>query len=595
MSIADRIASLRSKMKENGVDFYVVPTADFHQSEYVGEYFKARKYITGFSGSAGTAVITMSEARLWTDGRYFIQAAEQIKGTGVELMKMGEPGVPTLEEYLEDALKEGDTIAFDGRVVSVGEGQEYANIAEAKGAKVNYEIDLIDEIWTDRPEMSKEPAFALGIEYTGETTESKLQRIRKVMADKGADVHAITTIDDLCWILNIRGNDIEFFPLVLSYGLITMDSMELYIDENKLSDEIKADLAKAGVKFHPYNAIYEDIKKLSEDSTVLIDPDRLNYALYNNIPAGCKKVEMMNPSIHMKAKKNETELANIRKAQIKDSIAHVKFMKWLKENIGKIKITEISASDKLDEFRKEQGNYIRPSFEPISSFGAHGAIVHYAPTPETDIELHEGGFLLTDTGAGFYEGSTDITRTYALGEVPQEFKEHFSLVAISNLQLANAKFLEGCVGLNLDLLARKPFWDRNMNFNHGTGHGVGYLLNIHEAPVGFRYTVRKHEIAPFFEGLVITDEPGIYIEGSHGIRLENELLCRKGVKNEYGQFMYFEPITYVPFDLDAIEPSIMTAEDKKLLNDYHAKVYEMISPYLDEEEKEWLKHYTREI
>ena len=353
MSIADRIASLRSKMQENGVDFYVVPTADFHQSEYVGEYFKARKYITGFSGSAGTAVITMSEARLWTDGRYFIQAAEQIKGTGVELMKMGEPGVPTLEEYLEDALKEGDTIAFDGRVVSVGEGQEYANIAEAKGAKVNYEIDLIDEIWTDRPEMSKEPAFALGIEYTGETTESKLQRIRKVMADKGADVHAITTIDDLCWILNIRGNDIEFFPLVLSYGLITMDSMELYIDENKLSDEIKADLAKAGVKFHPYNAIYEDIKKLSEDSTVLIDPDRLNYALYNNIPAGCKKVEMMNPSIHMKAKKNETELANIRKAQIKDSIAHVKFMKWLKENIGKIKITEISASDKLDEFRKE--------------------------------------------------------------------------------------------------------------------------------------------------------------------------------------------------------------------------------------------------
>ncbi len=595
MSIAERIASLRSKMQEHDVDFYVVPTADFHQSEYVGEYFKARKYITGFSGSAGTAVITMSEARLWTDGRYFIQATEQLKGTGVELMKMGEPGVPMLEEYLEDALTEGATIAFDGRVVSVGEGQGYADIAAAKGAKVKYEIDLIDEIWKDRPEMSKEPAFALGLEYTGETTESKLARIRKVMADKGADVHAITTIDDLCWILNIRGNDIEFFPLVLSYGLITMDSMELYIDENKLSAEIKADLAKAGVNLHPYNAIYEDIKKLSEDSTVLIDPDRLNYALYNNIPAACKKVEMMNPSIRMKAEKNETELANIRKAQIKDSVAHVKFMKWLKENIGKTRITEISASDKLDEFRKEQGNYIRPSFEPISSFGAHGAIVHYAPSPETDIELHEGNFLLTDTGAGYWEGSTDITRTYALGEVPQEFKEHFSLVAISNLQLANAKFLEGCVGLNLDLLARKPFWDRNMNFNHGTGHGVGYLLNIHEAPVGFRYSVRKHEIAPFFEGLVITDEPGIYFEGSHGIRLENELLCRKGVRNEYGQFMYFETITFVPFDLDAIEPSIMTAEDKKLLNDYHAKVYETISPYLDEEEKEWLKHYTREI
>lgn len=595
MTVPERLSALRKCMEEKNIDVYVVPTADFHQSEYVGEHFKARKFITGFSGSAGTAVITKTEARLWTDGRYFIQAAAQLKGTTVELMKMGEPGVPEMNAYIEEVLKEGETLGFDGRVVSVGEGEGYAAIAGKKNAKVNYQVDLIDEIWEDRPVLSEEPAFNLDVKYAGETVASKLARIREEMKEAGTNVHVVSTIDDICWTLNIRGNDIDFFPLVLSYGIITMYSFELYIDEKKLDDKLKAKLEKDGVNLHPYNDIYEDVKKFGSDVVAMIDPGKLNYALFNNIPENVKTVEKRNPAILMKAIKNPVEIENIRKAQIKDSVAHVRFMKWLKENVGKMRITEMSASDKLDEFRAEMGNFIRPSFEPISSFGEHGAIVHYTSSPETDVELKEGQLFLTDTGAGFYEGSTDVTRTYALGEVPQIMKDHFTLVAISNLQLGSAKFLEGSTGMILDILARKPFWDRDLNFNHGTGHGVGYLLNIHEGPAGFRWKYRKGETEVLQEGMVITDEPGIYIEGSHGIRLENELLICKGTLNEYGQFMYFEAITLIPMDLDAINPDIMTQEDKKLLNDYHAKVYEVIAPYLNEEEQEWLKKYTRAI
>lgn len=595
MTVPERLSALRKCMEEKNIDVYVVPTADFHQSEYVGEHFKARKFITGFSGSAGTAVITKTEARLWTDGRYFIQAAAQLEGTTVELMKMGEPGVPELNAYIEGVLKEGETLGFDGRVVSVGEGEGYAAIARKKNAKVNYQVDLIDEIWEDRPVLSEEPAFDLDVKYAGENVASKLARIREEMKEAGTNVHVVSTIDDICWTLNIRGNDIDFFPLVLSYGIITMDSFELYIDERKLDDKLKAKLAKDGVNLHPYNDIYEDVKKFGSDVVAMIDPGKLNYALFNNIPENVKTIEKRNPAILMKAIKNPVEIENIRKAQIKDSVAHVRFMKWLKENVGKMKITEMSASDKLDEFRAEMGNFIRPSFEPISSFGEHGAIVHYTSSPETDVELKEGQLFLTDTGAGFYEGSTDVTRTYALGEVPQIMKDHFTLVAISNLQLGSAKFLEGSTGMILDILARKPFWDRDLNFNHGTGHGVGYLLNIHEGPAGFRWKYRKGETEVLQEGMVITDEPGIYIEGSHGIRLENELLTCKGTLNEYGQFMYFEAITLIPMDLDAINPDIMTQEDKKLLDDYHAKVYEVIAPYLNEEEQEWLKKYTRAI
>lgn len=595
VTVPERLAALREKMAQNNIDYYVVPTADFHQTEYVGEHFKARAYITGFTGSAGTALISMHDARLWTDGRYFIQAGKQLEGTTVQLMKMGEPDVPTLPDYLREAVKDGETIGFDGRVVSVSEGQEYQQIAEMHHGQVNYSVDLIDEIWEDRPPLSEKPAFCLDLQYTGKSAAEKIKDVRKKMAEAGATQHVVTTLDDICWTLNIRGDDIEFFPMILSYAIMTQEEYHLYIDERKLSDEIRQGLESVGVVLHPYNDIYEDIKKTGEDEVIMMDPSKMNYALYSNLPDAVKTVECMNPEMEFKTVKNPVEIENIRKAEIKDSIAHIRFMRWLKENVGKMKITEISASDKLDEFRKEMGNFIRPSFEPISSYGPHAAIVHYAPTPETDVELKPEGMLLTDTGAGFYEGSTDVTRTYVLGPVTDKMKEDFTLVAVSNLSLANAVFPYGCTGIPLDTYARKPFWDRRMNFNHGTGHGIGYLLNIHESPASFRWRYRKGDTAVFEEGMVITDEPGIYIEDSHGVRLENELLVCKDELNGDGQFMHFEPLTLIPMDLDAIDPECMTEHERAMLNDYHKKVYETISPYLEEDEREWLAKYTREV
>lgn len=595
MRVEERIAKLREQMKERGMDVYIVPTADFHQSEYVGEHFKARKFMTGFSGSAGTAVFTMTEARLWVDGRYFIQAAAQIEGTSIEMMKMGKPGVPTIDEYLKEAIPENGTLGFDGRVVAMGNGRRYEEIVAEKNGKIVYAYDLVGEIWEDRPELSKEPVFTLEEKYTGESTASKLKRIREKMTENGATVHVLTTLDDICWTLNIRGNDIEFFPLVLSYAVITMDQMHLYIDESKLDEEIKASFAKDGIVLHPYNDIYEDIKAYGAEETFLIDPIRLNYALYSNICKDAKKVEAQNPEEVFKGIKNKVEIENIRKAQIKDSVAHVRFMKWLKEHVGKETITEMSASDKLDEFRAEMGNFIRPSFEPISSYGEHAALCHYTSSPETNVELKEGSVFLTDTGAGFWEGSTDITRTYALGEIPEIMKEHFTLIVMCNLGLASARFVKGCSGSNLDPFARKPLWDRGLDFNHGTGHGVGYLLNIHEGPLNIGWGSRGSNIVPLQEGMIFTDEPGIYIEGSHGVRLENELLVREGEKNEYGQFMYLEPLTFIPFDLDAVKVEMLSEEYKKLLNEYHAAVYENVAPYLNDEEKAWLKNYTRAI
>ncbi|WP_270838861.1 aminopeptidase P family N-terminal domain-containing protein [Peptacetobacter hiranonis] len=595
MTVKERIEQLRELMRKNGIDAYVVPTSDFHQSEYVGEHFKARKFITGFTGSAGTAVITLDEARLWTDGRYFTQAAKQLEGSGVELMRMAEPGVPTINEYLKSTLVEGNCLGFDGRVVAMGEGQGYEEITKANKATIKYEVDLIDEIWEDRPELSKKPAFKLGEEYAGESAASKIERIREYMKECGATYHTIATIDDICWVLNMRGDDIDFFPLVLSYMVVKMDGVDLYIDETKLNDELKAEFAEIGVAVHPYNDVYADTKKIPAGETILIDPARLNYAIYSNIPEGVAKVEERNPEVLFKAMKNPKEIENMRIAQIKDSVAHVKFMKWVKENVETMEITEMSASEKLDELREEMGNFIRPSFEPISAYADHAAMMHYCSKPETDVRLREGSVYLTDTGAGFWEGTTDITRTFVLGEVSDTIKEHFTLVAMCNLRLANATFLQGCVGMNLDILARKALWERGLDYKCGTGHGVGYLLNIHEAPTSLRWRYRAGDTHKFEEGMILTDEPGVYIEGSHGIRLENELLVCMGEQNEYGQFMYFEPITYIPFDLDGIVPEVMNSDDIKYLNEYHKLVFEKVSPYLNEEETEWLRKYTREI
>lgn len=593
--IAERIEKLRVLMKEKRIDAYVVPTADFHQSEYVREHFKARKYITGFSGSYGTAVITKDDGGLWTDGRYFFQATNELEGSGIRLMKMFVGDTPSITEYLCECIPEGGTVGFDGRVLSMGEGQEYEEALSAKNIHINYSDDLIDAIWEDRPSLSKKPAFFLEEKYSGESTASKLVRVRQAIKENGADTHIIASLDDVCWLLNIRGDDVDFFPLLLSYAIVTMDSVELYVDDSKLNNQIHEELKKNNVNIHPYNDIYEDIKSLGKDSVSMIDPMKMNYALYKNIP--CKIVEAANPTILMKAMKNDVELENIKAAHIKDGIAITKFMHWVKTRYDKEPITELSSAAKLTAFRAEQEGYIRDSFEPLCAFDDHAAMMHYSPSEETDVELKTGAFFLNDTGGGYYEGSTDITRTFILGSVDQQMKKYFTAVVRAMMHLSRARFLHGCYGYNLDILARGPIWDLNLDFQCGTGHGVGYLGNIHEPPTGFRWYIvpSKNEHHQLEEGMVITDEPGIYEDGKFGIRIENEFIVRKGVQNKYGQFMYFETITFAPIDLDGIDPEEMNRDEREWLNNYHKDVYEKIGPHLTEEEREWLKEYTREI
>lgn len=595
MNVAERVQKLRALMAEKGIDAYVVPTADFHQSEYVGEHFKARKFITGFSGSYGTAVITKDDGGLWTDGRYFFQAQNQLAGSGIRLMKMFVGDTPSITEYLQANIPEGGCVGFDGRVLSMGEGKEYEEALTAKNIRISYSDDLIDAIWEDRPALSEKPAFFLEEKYSGESTASKLARVRKVMEEKGADSHIIASLDDVCWLLNIRGDDVDFFPLLLSYAVVTMDKAELYVDSSKLDDRIREELSKNNVSVHPYNDIYEDIKSLSPDSTTMIDPMKMNYALYKNIP--CKIVEAANPTILMKAMKNDVELENVKEAHIKDGIAITKFMYWIKNRYDKEPITELSSAAKLTELRSAQEGYISDSFEPLCAFADHAAMMHYSPSEETDVQLKSGAFFLNDTGGGYYEGSTDITRTFVLGSVDQQMKKYFTAVVRAMMRLSRARFLYGCYGYNLDVLARGPIWDLDLDYQCGTGHGVGYLGNIHEAPTGFRWYVvpSKNEHHQLEEGMVITDEPGIYEDGEFGIRIENEFIVRKGAKNKYGQFMYFETVTFAPIDLDGIEPEEMSRDEREWLNNYHKDVYEKIGPHLTDEEREWLKGYTRAI
>ena len=594
MEIPNRIFELRRLMKEKNIDAYIVPSADNHQSEYVGEHFKSRAFITGFTGSAGTAVITQDAAGLWTDGRYFIQAEKELKGSDITLYKMGNPGVPTIDEYLDLVLPQHGTLGFDGRVISMSEGKRYEKKFAYKNIKIVSEYDLIDPIWNDRPKMSNYPVFLLKEKYSGESTASKLNRVRNAMKEVGATAHLLITLDDIAWLLNFRGRDVLYTPVVLSYAVVMMDFVHLFIDSTKLSSEIINMLSRENIILHPYNDVYAFVKALNTTEVVLLDSARLNYALFNSIPTNIKTIEATNPCVLFKTTKNKVEIENIKKAHVKDAVAHTKFLYWLKTNIGKEIITELSASDKLENLRAEQENFLWPSFEPISAYGPHAAMCHYSSSEETNCELKEGTLYLTDTGGNYMEGSTDITRTIALGEIPHELKVHFTNVLRGNLALANAKFLYGCTGQNLDILARQHLWNMNLDFNHGTGHGIGYLLSIHEAPCRIRWQYGL-EVTPLEEGMILSNEPGVYIENSHGIRLENELLIQKGIKNEYGQFMHFEVITYVPFDLDAIDPSLMRDDEKDLLNNYHKLVYDIVSPHLTAVEKEWLKTNTRKL
>lgn len=596
MNVTERVAALRKVMAEKGIDAYVVPSADFHQSEYVGEYFKARRYISGFTGSAGTAVITQNDGGLWTDGRYFIQAETQLTGSPIRLFKINEEGYPTVEEYLADVVPENGTVGFDARVIPVVDGKALESAFVSKQIKMHDTEDLIDLIWEDRPAISEEKAFLLDVKYAGESFESKLERIRKVMRENKANVHVIATLDEVAWLFNIRGNDVVYTPVVLGYAAVTLDQVYLFMDDGKLNDEIKASF-NGKVEIRPYNDVYGYVKGLSADAVIMIDPERMNYMLYKSIPAEVSKVETDNPAVLMKAMKNAVEVANTKNAYIKDGIACTKFMYWLKTNIGKMKITEISAADELERLRREQEGFIDLSFETIAGYKEHAAMMHYAATSETDYELKPEGMLLVDSGGHYYEGTTDITRTYVLGEISEELKTHYTTILRSMIDLSLAKFLYGCRGYNLDILARQPVWDLGLDFKCGTGHGVGYLLSVHEGPTGFRWYIvpSKHETHPFEEGMIITNEPGIYIENSHGIRTENQLLVKKAEKNDNGQFMVFENITMSPIDLDGIDPELFTKREREYLNAYHKQVYDVIGPHLTEEEREWLKEYTREI
>ena len=594
--IQERLKELRAQMQERGIDIYIVPTSDFHQSEYVGEYFKARKYMTGFTGSAGTAVITKEEAGLWTDGRYFIQAEKQLEGSTVKLFKMGEEGVPKVEEYVKDHLTEGSCIGFDGRVMDAKSGEKYAKMAEEKKAALYVKEDLVGNIWKDRPQLPANKVWILEDAYAGRSMADKIADVRTKMQKEGADIHILSSLYDIAWLLNLRGGDIDHVPVFLSFVSIEKEQILLFINPQILDKEVQDYLEKNHVTIRPYEDIYTYAQNLQKVK-VLISAEETNYRIAECIREHAEVLEGENPSLMLKAVKNETELKNTREAHLKDAAAVTKFMYWLKTNIGKVEISEISASDYLEERRKEQEHYLDLSFDTISAYGPHGAMMHYSATKESNAVLKPEGFLLVDSGGHYLEGTTDITRTFALGALTDEEKQHFTAVCRSNMNLANAKFLYGCCGINLDILARGPLWDLGIDYRCGTGHGVGHILNVHEGPNGFRWKIvpERNDSGKLEEGMITTDEPGVYIEGKYGIRTENELICVKDEKNEYGQFMRFENITYVPIDLDAILPEEMSAKERRELNEYHQMVYEKVSPYLTDEEREWLKTYTRPI
>ena len=584
-------------MAQRGIDIYVVPTSDFHDSEYVGEHFKARKFITGFTGSAGTAVITMTEAGLWTDGRYFVQAERQLEGSTVTLYRMGEEGVPTVDEFLAEKLPENGCLGFDGRVIGGTWGRRMEKLAEKKNGTIHCNEDLIDIIWEDRPALSKEPAFILEEKYAGKSTAEKLAAVREAMEKEGADYHILTSLYDIAWLLNVRGGDIECVPVVLSYLVLTEKECIWFLQEEIVDEKLRTYLNENHITTRSYDAIYEYVLDIPANAKVLLSAGQVNYRIVSSLNEDITIIDKPNPTLLMKAVKNPTEVDNTRAAHVKDGVAVTKFMYWLKNNIGKTKITEISASDYLENLRKEQENFLGISFNTISAYGANAAMMHYSATPESDTELKPEGFLLVDSGGHYYEGTTDITRTFALGPITDEMRTHFTAVCRSNMNLAHAKFLYGCTGLNLDILARGPLWEMGIDYKCGTGHGVGYLLNVHEGPNGFRWRVvaERNDSGVLQEGMITTDEPGVYLEGKYGIRTENELVCHKSCKNEYGQFMEFENITYAPIDLDAIDPEQMTKREREYLNEYHAMVYKTLSPYMTEEENEWLKRYTRAI
>lgn len=595
--VDERLAQLRVLMREQGIDVYIVPTADDHASEYIGEHYKSRQFITGFTGSAGTAVITAEEAGLWTDGRYFVQAAKQIADSEVKLFPMGEPDVPTVKEYVKEHLPEGGNIGFDGTCMVANDSQAYERIAADKGGCIKATRDLIHELWKERPPLSSAPVWVLEQQYAGVSTSEKLAGIREKMQEQDCDCHLVTSLYDIAWITNMRGDDISHVPVFLSFLLLTPKETILYGFYESWSEQVMEYLKQEGITVRPYEQIYHELGTLvAGGKGILLDKGSVNAKLTEQLPKDLTVVDDANPSELMRAIKNPVEIANTIEAHIRDGVAVTKFIYELKQQGGREHMTEITAADYLQELRQQQPGYLDLSFDTIAAYGANAAMMHYSATPEDFSALQPEGFLLVDSGGQYLGGTTDITRTIVLGPLTDEMKLLYTRVLQGHLRLSRAKFPKGATGQNLDVLARQPLWTMGLDYRCGTGHGVGHLLNVHEGPNSFRWrTLEGQKPQPIVPGMITTNEPGYYQEDGFGIRIENELLCVEGEKTEYGQYYEFQNLTFAPIDLDGVIPELLSEEERIWLNEYHQQVFDKISPYLNEEEKEWLQYETRAI
>ena len=581
------IEQLQEYVRNGGIDAYIVFTSDDHGSEYVVDHFKTRAFLCGFTGSAGTLVVTRDGAYLWTDGRYFIQAAEQLKATDTVLMKAGEEGVPSIFEFVKK-LSDTPKIAFDFTTATV----EFVEIMKksVKGVELVDCGEVIDRIWQDRPEVAPTKAWFLPDNATGESVRSKIENLQKDIEKQGCEYALVSSLDDIAWLFNMRGSDIQYNPVNYAYAIVSKDGATLFIDERKLDAKCKKNLAKNDINTLPYNDVYGVASQI--EGRVLIDKEKTNYALFSLIK-NVKETDSF-PTTVRKAIKNAVEIKNMKKAHVEDGVAVLKFMRYLKENAGKDVMSEISLADKLEAFRRESKNFLDLSFDTICGYASNGAIVHYSATPETDKVVENKGLLLVDSGAQYRYGTTDITRTFAMGKVTNEEKRAFTIVLKSHIALARATFPKGMTGARLDMISSAPMYAHGMDFKHGTGHGVGYLLNVHEGPqnISPRAVTSKFAVLP---GMVTSNEPGFYEEGKFGIRHENLVLCVEKEKTEYGTFCAFETITLVPFDLDAIDVKLLDDGEKAWLNAYHKTVRKTIGKYLDGKDLKFLEKATREI
>ena len=584
--IITRIEELRTVMKREGIDAFVFPSTDPHNGEYVPEHWKGREFISGFNGSAGTAVVTMDDAALWTDSRYFLQAEEQLAGTGFRLMKLKIEGTPTISQWLgrKLAANGGTVVGIDGMVNSIGTVEALADELRAEGGiTLRTNFDPLKVIWKDRPAIPSDMAIVHPQKYAGESAQSKIARIRQVLRERHVEGMLVSALDDIAWALNIRGTDVHCNPVVVSYLLITMDSVTLYINSDKLTPVVREHLAANGVMTDEYENVKKGLAGY-DGYNILMDPDETCYTLYKAY-GDRPKVLAPSPLPSMKIVKNETEIMGYRYAMLRDGIAMVKFLRWLVPAVEEGGVTEVSASDELEAFRAEQSLFKDISFDTIAGYGAHGAIVHYEPTPETDIELKPEGLLLLDSGAQYLDGTTDITRTIALGPVTDEQKHIYTLVLKGHIRLAMAKFPANASGTQLDILAREAMWREGLNYMHGTGHGVGSYLSVHEGPHQIRM---EYKPEPLRAGMTVTNEPGLYLAGKFGVRIENTMLITEYMNTEYGRFLKLEPLTLCPIDKAPIDVDMLADEELDYLNDYHAAVFKSLSPYLDDEMTEWL-------